>query len=163
MNYPKFHIELVPKTSWFSNVRSQVSQEDWDWLRKETYKQAGHKCEGCSAKGKMEAHEIWHYDDKKSIQKLHSIVCVCNLCHLSYHIGYAQTIGKGNDVIKHLMKINKWTRPETDLYLEGVFEVWYQRSQKSWHLDLSLLDSCNIKYSLINKKDRAKFSAKNLK
>ena len=36
----KLTIELVPRTAWFSNVRSMVSREDWDVLRKECYAQA---------------------------------------------------------------------------------------------------------------------------
>lgn len=153
MNPPKFIIELVPKTSFFTNVRSQVSKESWDWLRKETYKQANYKCECCQAKGRMEAHEIWHYDDSKHIQKLDSIMCLCNICHLSHHLGFAEINGKLPEVKKHLAKINKWTPQETELYVEAVFEVWFQRSRFQWTLDLSLLDRCNVPYSLVIKKN----------
>lgn len=155
MNPPKMHVELVPKTCFFTNVRSQVSTDDWDWLRKETYKAANYRCECCKQKGRLEAHEIWHYDDKKNIQKLNSIVALCNLCHLSMHLGYAAIKGKLNEVKKHLCKINKWTSVETEFYIEGVFETWSLRSQKKWDLDLTLLDSCNIEYSLIDKNARS--------
>lgn len=158
MNPPKFIVELVPKTCFFTNVRSQVSSESWDWLRKETYKQAGHRCEGCGIKGRMEAHEIWHYDDKKHIQKLDSLVCLCNLCHLSHHLGFAEINGKLPEVKKHLAKINKWSLAETDFFIEGVFEVWFQRSQYQWDLDISMLDDLNIPYTMITKKERIKKS-----
>lgn len=163
MKTPKLHTELVPKTCFFTNVRSQVSEEDWDWLRKETYKQANHKCECCQSKGRMEAHEIWHYDDTKNIQKLHAIVCLCNLCHLTMHLGYAEIKGKGKEVREHLSKVNGWTKAETNLYIEAVFEIWFQRSQKNWTLDLTLLDNCNISYSLIDPKDRNKQSLLHIK
>lgn len=163
MNHPKIHIELVPKTCWFTNVRSQVSKEAWDWLRRETYKQAGHKCEVCGTKGKMEAHEIWHYDDQKLIQKLHSLVCVCNACHQLYHLGYASINGKLPQAIKHLSKVNAWSKAETEQYVEAVFEIWYHRSQKQWKLDLQLLDDCGIAYNKIKPKDRKKYMEEQLK
>jgi len=40
-------IELVPQTSWFVNVRSMVSTEDWDTLRKESYRNSNYKCKIC--------------------------------------------------------------------------------------------------------------------
>ena len=154
MNPPKFIVELVPKTCFFTNVRSQVSKQAWDWLRKETYKQAQHRCEGCGAAGRMEAHEIWHYDDQHSIQKRHGLVCLCNLCHMSHHLGYAEINGKLPSVKKHLAKINGWTSKEVDFFIEQVFEVWFLRSQKQWKLDLSFLDECGISYQLISEQER---------
>lgn len=41
----KLTIELVPSTAWYSNVRSNVTQAEWDVLRKECYKKAGYVCE----------------------------------------------------------------------------------------------------------------------
>lgn len=158
MKMPKLHTELVPKTCFFTNVRSQVSKADWDWLRKETYKQAGYRCECCNRNGKMEAHEIWHYNDELSIQKLHGLICLCPMCHLTMHLGFAEVKGKLPQVLKHLATINEWTTEETTLYVEAVFEVWYQRSQKQWTLDLTFLDQCQVKYKKINPKQRAKLS-----
>lgn len=155
-NPPKFMVELVPKTCFYSNVRSQVTQDAWDWLRRETYKQANYQCEGCGIKGKMEAHEIWHYDDVKHIQKLHGLVCLCNKCHLSHHLGFASIQGRMPEIMKHLSKINKWTREETQLYVDLVFEVWFQRSQHKWEADLTFLDQFNIPYKKIDKLNRGK-------
>lgn len=155
MKKPLFVVELVPKTCFFTNVRSQVSGEAWDWLRRETYKQANHRCEGCGTKGRMEAHEIWHYDDVNHIQKLHGLSAYCNLCHLSHHLGYASVKGKLPEVKKHLTKIHQWSALETDLYIEGVFEIWFRRSQHQWSLDLTFLDQCGITYTTISPNERA--------
>lgn len=163
MKPPKFIVELVPKTCFFTNVRSQVSQADWDWLRKQTYKSAHYQCEGCGAKGRMEAHEIWHYDDENRIQSLHSIVCLCHMCHLSHHLGFAEIQGKLPAVKKHLAKINQWSAQETELFIEGVFEVWFERSRYQWKLDLSFLDKCEVPYSLVNKNERETIAIKKMK
>jgi len=61
-------VELVPSSSWFSNVRSNVSKKTWDFLRKSTYKKANHRCEICGGRGDkwpVECHEVWDYDDQK--------------------------------------------------------------------------------------------------
>jgi hypothetical protein len=158
MNNPKFIVDLIPKTCFFTNVRSQVSTEAWDWLRKETYKQAKHTCEGCGSKGRMEAHEIWHYDDKKHIQKLHGLSCYCNMCHLSHHLGFAEINGKLPQVKNHLSKINNWTASETELYIQSVFETWSKRSQYQWILDLQFLDDVGVPYNTITAHDRKKIS-----
>ena len=38
-------VELVPRTCWFSNVRSEISAADWDRRREMTAEGAGHRCE----------------------------------------------------------------------------------------------------------------------
>ncbi len=162
MNYPKIHIELVPKTCWFSNVRSQVSKANWDTIRKHAYVKANHKCEVCFSKRRLEAHEIWHYDDHKLTQTLFGITAVCKSCHELYHLGYTSLKGNFPKAMHWLSKVNDWTPEETKEYVDIVFEIWYQRSQKSWTLDLSFLDKNGISYSKINSKDRQKFAEKNL-
>lgn len=48
---PRLTIELVPQTCWFSNVRDQVSGEDWDRIRRQIYKRSGQCCEVCGGRG----------------------------------------------------------------------------------------------------------------
>ena len=163
MTLPKIHVELVPKSCFFTNVRSQVSKDDWDILRRQTYKKANYRCEVCGAAGRQEAHEIWHYDDKKLIQKLFKLVSLCNACHRVYHLGFAEVSGKLPQAMKRLAKLNSWSSEETQMYVEAVFEIFYNRSQKQWKLDISLLDKLGIKYSLIRPHERVMVSNRKLK
>lgn len=144
----KLSIELVPRTCWFSNVRSCVSKKDWDKLRKKTYKAAGHRCEICNGKGKkwpVECHEVWHYDDQRHIQRLDRMIALCPSCHEVKHIGLAQLKGNMDRAVKHLMKVNKISLDEADEYLTKVFNQWRKRSLHSWELDLSFLDNEDVK------------------
>ncbi len=159
----KILIELVPKTCWFTNIRSQVSTTDWDLLRKEAYKKYNHQCSICKKKGRMEAHEIWHYDDKNKIQKLFEIVSVCNQCHQLYHLGFSSINGNFNKSKSWLKKINNWTEEETIEYINIVFEIWNQRSQHHWDIDLSFLDQKGINYKAISKEERFAFLKKSFK
>jgi len=138
----KLTVELVPKSAWYKNVRSEIPKKDWDTLRKASYNKAGYKCEVCGGKGSkhpVECHEIWEYDDKTHIQKLKGLTALCPKCHLVKHLGYAQSSGKGEIAIQQLMKVNQMTAEEVNEYIYTVFEVWYQRSQHRWELDLSYL------------------------
>jgi hypothetical protein len=135
-------VELVPSTCWFSNLRSELSQQDWDRLRHATYERAGQRCEVCGQRGSahpVECHEVWEYDDEHHVQRLAGLVALCPACHESKHIGYATSTGRSSQARSHLARINGWSMDSVELYLEAEFEQWSRRSQHEWSLDLSWL------------------------
>ena len=136
-------IELVPKSCWFSNVRSQVDTATWDKLRRSTYKSANHVCQVCGGRGPkwpVECHEIFHYDDELHIQKLTGLIALCPDCHSVKHIGYAAIQNKADQAEAHLARINGWSEQETSLYLEKVWRIWRLRSREKWELNLDWLE-----------------------
>lgn len=136
-------IELVPRSCWFSNVRSEVAPADWDKLRWAAYANAGHMCEVCGgvgARGRLECHEIWDYDDATHVQTLAGLVALCPACHEVKHIGLAQVRGRGMQAEAHLARVNRWTARETSQYVKQQFQVWEQRSRHPWRLDLTWLE-----------------------
>jgi hypothetical protein len=42
-------VDLIPRTCWFTNVRTCVTQQDWERLRRPIFRRAGHVCEACGA------------------------------------------------------------------------------------------------------------------
>jgi len=144
---PKLTIELVPSTCWYSNVRSNVSKQDWDILRKNTYKSANYRCEICGGVGKthpVECHEIWHYDDSLHIQRLDGLIALCPSCHQVKHMGLATINGKQEEAIQHLAKVNNWSLTDAIEYSEASFEIWSQRSKYDWKLDISYLERLKV-------------------
>lgn len=140
-------IELVPQTSWYKNVRSNVSKEEWEKLKKITFSRAGYKCEICGGRGvrwPVECHEIFTYDDENHIQKLVRLMALCPACHEVKHIGLAGLRGVGDLAKAHLAKVNNWSIEDAELYIEGCFELWHRRSCHQWKLDLSLLEKFRI-------------------
>jgi len=138
----KLTIELVPSTAWFSNLRSILSQKDWDTLRKESYLNANYKCEICEGKGKkhpVECHEIWSYDDTTHIQTLDGLISLCPKCHMVKHIGYAFLKGNGEKATKHFKKINQLDAYEAHIYIEEAFQKHNERSQYQWTINLDYL------------------------
>lgn len=138
----KLTINLIPRTSFFKNVRSEVSKEQWDILRKKCYKLANYRCEICDGVGEkhpVECHEIWEYDDKNKIQKLVRLIALCPSCHEVNHIGFAEINGRGDIAIEHLMKVNNWTKRQALNHRYQAFRLWAHRNTIKWKLDLTYL------------------------
>ena len=144
----KLTIELVPQSSWYSNVRSNVSRAEWDVIRKASYAKADYRCEVCREKGTsqgfkhpVECHEVWDYDDRACTRTLKGLISLCPLCHKTKHVGLAQINNEEHLVIKQLIKVNGMTKQEANQYISDSFKIWKERSAKNWKLDISLLDS----------------------
>lgn len=139
----KLTIELVPKTCHFKNVRSEVTTQSWDKLRKECYAKAGHLCEICGGRGSahpVECHEIWHYDDKNHIQKLTGLIALCPACHEVKHMGLAQIKGHYERAVNHFAEVNGFTIQEAKEHIFSAFAKYAERSEFQWKLDISWLN-----------------------
>lgn len=143
----KLEIELVPKSCWFSNVRSAVTKNQWNLIKSEISSKAWNLCEICSGVGPkhpVECHEVWHYDDNSLIQKLIKMIALCPDCHMVKHIGFAQVINKADYALNHFMKINQLNKVDAKKYIKQVFDIWEKRSLKKWKLDITLLKDFGI-------------------
>lgn len=149
-------IELVPQTAWYRNVRSNVSPEEWDRLRRIVYQRAGNVCEVCGGRGgrwPVECHEVWRYDDARRIQKLERLIALCPSCHEVKHIGLAHARGNQRRAIAHLAKVNGWSNEDARHYIEACFEQWSRRSQHQWTLDISYLERFSTSLTSDDKPD----------
>ena len=160
-NSLKLNIEFVPTTCWYKNVRSIVSPEQWDIIRKSVYKRANYVCDICGDRGKehpVECHEIWEYDDIKQIQILKGFQALCPSCHEVKHLGRSELTGRGKVAHEWFMKINNLTEKEAkELILDARIQ-FYIRSQKSWTRNIDILIEFGIELNLLlqDKKKSAK-------
>lgn len=97
----------------------------------------GTKDAGCSPKHPVEAHEVWDFNFDTWTQTLTDIIALCPLCHLSIHIGRAQRIGRYEEAVEHIMRVNGWTRNHVEEHIEQVKMECDERSEFSWELDIS--------------------------
>jgi hypothetical protein len=144
---PRLTIELVPQTCWFSNVRDQVSGEDWDRIRKHVYRRSGQCCEVCGGRGRkhpVECHEVWEYDEMTGVQRLVRMIALCPACHEVKHMGLAGLEGRGEIAAAHLAEVNGWTPNVAAVYIDQVFDVWIERSDRTWSLDVSALAAYGV-------------------
>ena len=149
----KLNFELVPDSCWYSNLRSLLSKEAWDFLKKDAKERANGKCVICGKETRLlEAHEKWSYNENTSTQKLEDIIAVCPDCHSVIHIGRTQLKGDEERAEKHFMKVNGCSYVEYRKAL-GEANEKHARLNKipEWKLDLSYLKSLsNENVSLIS-------------
>lgn len=135
-------VELVPSSSWYTNVRSSVPKSLWDKLRKSVFEKAGNRCEICGGVGKrhpVECHEVWEYDEPGRVQRLVRLIALCPACHEVKHFGRAESQGRGDKALRWLMRVNGWTRQEAVQHVQEAFRLWQQRSLLPWELDMTAI------------------------
>lgn len=138
----KLAIELVPATNWYNNMRSIMTRQQWDTLRRRVYADYGYKCGICGMTNvTLNCHEIWEYDDQNHIQKLNGFIALCRLCHWVKHIGLAGIrASEGQldfeEIIVHFMKVNGCDRNTFETHRSEAFQVWEERSKHQWQIQL---------------------------
>lgn len=139
-------IELIPKNSWFKNLRNSISKSKWDDIRKDVYKKADYRCDLCKSNGKLYCHEIWKYNDIKNIQKLIGFQALCENCHYLNHLGLVNVkIAKKelpgdfiNTLIKHFCEVNNCNEKDFEKERNEAYRKWTERSKKHFYIDLKL-------------------------
>lgn len=135
--------EMLPATTWEDNVRTAVSSERWDKLRRYAYGAAGHRCEICGSKGMphLECHEKWGFNDASRVQKLIKFLALCPLCHKAHHIGFARSAGMLPAVLAHMREVNGWDAATLDAAMAKAEAVWRVRSAHKWSVDMAWLET----------------------
>lgn len=138
----KLEFELVPDSCWYSNLRSILSQRQWDAVRRDAYARASGKCMICGAAvARLEAHERWEYDEINAVQRLADVVAVCRSCHEVIHIGRTQLMGREREAEEHFMRVNGCNYAEYRAALGEANAAHRRRNLvPEWKLDLGWLE-----------------------
>lgn len=154
---PILSVQLIPPNSWQRNVRAIVACETWEELRwhfcARRYAPPSVGLEACrrpvpdqlqctyckTEHQELHLHEQWEYDDEHRIQRLVGLVPICPECHLATHMGYANAMARGDEAIKHLAKVNRWTARQVKSHCDRAFTQWSQRVLSSYTLDVDYL------------------------
>jgi hypothetical protein len=154
-------VDLVPRSCWFTNVRSGVVPQDWERLRRLVTGRVLNRCEVCRADGRrgpsLEAHERWDYvqGDAGPVQVLRRLVGLCQACHEVTHYGLAGVRGRAPQALLHLQRVNGWDAGSCELHVEAAFEEWHARNRVAWRLDLGLIERAGIRVQPVEAAQRA--------
>ena len=135
-------IELVPSTSWGQNLRDLLTRQQWDVLRRMTYKHYRYRCAICQASDTtLSCHEVWEYDDTAHVQKLAGLVALCKWCHHCKHLGYAGILALDGEldyqqVVNHFLRVNDCSLDAFNAHRAQAFQTHKERSQYEWTLDI---------------------------
>ena len=136
-------IELIPKCTWGINVRTKLSKEQWNIIRRDTYRKADYACEICGGIGDkwpVECHEKWEWDGKTLVQRLVGFVALCPSCHGVKHMGHSQwslsktALGK---LYRHQRVVNKWRKKRQALYFMQIQSRQERKNTLAWTVDIS--------------------------
>ncbi|MCX4151974.1 MULTISPECIES: HNH endonuclease [Paraburkholderia] len=131
-------VELIPASAWFSNLRSELTPDEWKMVKTAAYRAANYRCQKCGGRGPkhpVECHERWHFDRHSGLQTLLGTIALCPDCHEATHFGFARVRGRAAAARATLMRVNGWGRLETDAHIGESMEAWKQLSAISWRLD----------------------------
>ena len=135
----KLTFQLVPDGCWYSNLRSVLPKPVWDKIRRAAYARAGGVCSVCGAKTRLEAHEVWEYDDVAHVQKLKDVVALCPDCHAVVHIGRTALLGNEPRAQAHFCAVNGCSQSDYHAALGEANRIHAERSRHEWACDLSKL------------------------
>ena len=129
--------ELVPKTAWYSNLRSILTPTNWKKLSKAVRERSQGSCPICGLEtpiDKLDAHETWAYNDFTHEQLLDKVEGICWDCHRVKHIGKASVDGRFEEALEWHSIVNDISIEESDEIITQDFDVWKERSQHNWKL-----------------------------
>lgn len=132
------YVDLVPSSAWFSNLRSELTQEEWGAVKKKTFRSASYRCQACGGVGPkhpVECHERWRFDHDSGIQTLVGTIAFCPACHEATHFGLARVRGRDRIAIQQLMCVNRWSEAQVMEHVNKAMEEWKGRSRIRWKLD----------------------------
>lgn len=139
---PRLSVELVPRGCAGENLRSILSADDWQSLRKLVSLSSAGRCSVCGGVGPewpVELHEIWEYQDDSHTQRLAGLTTLCPACHESTHLGHAAQRGRERQALAHLAQANGWDMDRTRHYVSREMQRVRERSGYTWTQDLSWL------------------------
>ena len=144
----KLRLELVPKHLHRRNLRSEtegIGQARWKKLRLQSIEACGGKCIICEGTDKLHGHEVWKYDEKKTVgtATLLNVDAVCRTCHNIGHWGNTLLMIRAGLIKhethlllrRHFRRINCCHQADFDRHVLSSFAEWSRRSKKKWTID----------------------------
>lgn len=127
-------IEPRPISTWGITLASRLPKQEWDDLRTRVYREAGYQCVICEdGNSRLFCHEVWGFDNRRLIQKLIGLQCLCEMCSDVKHFGRSSQVHNKKyveELIKHWCRVNGKSRRDFNLYLRQIFEINKKRVNK---------------------------------
>ncbi len=139
----KLTLELIPAQNWGKSLAQVLPKDLWDIVRRECYKKFVYQCAICGNIGEMHCHEVWLYDDKRRIQFLKGVQCLCKDCHNIKHWGRMVAMvhqGKAKFeeltmLAAHFCKVNDCELADFEKHKVTMFSLNEQRNRHNYKLD----------------------------
>jgi hypothetical protein len=144
------YVDVIPSSAWFSNLRKELSPEEWKACQKYAFKKGGYCCDICEEKGPkwpVECHERWEFDEATGVQRLTALEALCPDCHEATHMGLAMVRGRQAQAMAKISKVNGWSLEQVKAHVRDAGVTYERLSERPWLLDLSLLKALPVTLS----------------
>ena len=132
----KLALEPRPISTWGITLASRLPPGVWDTVRRKVFRAANFTCEICSEDAQqLHCHEEWDFNERKKVQQLVALRCVCKTCHDVIHFGRSKHVYNKTYVealIQHWCKVNKKTRSDFERHLEETHRISKRRANKQY-------------------------------
>lgn len=129
-------IEPRPVSTWGVTLANRLPTREWQTLRRQVFQEAEYKCQLCGAyKEVLHCHEVWGFDDKKRIQYLDALRCVCETCHNVIHFGRSTFVFKAGylqKLIRHWCVVNDASEADFRRHQAAVRRLSRKRADKAY-------------------------------
>lgn len=131
---------MVPEPLWSLTLQKSMSPVDWAELRADTLDRAGHRCQACGERGRLECHEGWSYDDQRLRQRLAGLWALCEPCHAAKTPGRLSWLESSGQIgagaydlaVERIARLNGWRQREAEAYVDWCNRVNTVRSRYEW-------------------------------
>ncbi|MGX5694811.1 hypothetical protein ACWKWP_01320 [Agromyces soli] len=141
--------DMLPPSTWGSNLRGMLTSAAWRKLSRETSEAAGRRCVICGSESfgpnrtpqNPDCHEMWVFEvvDSVLVQRLERLVALCKACHNVQHAGRAEKLGLTGDVVDTLCRVNRWVPAEAEDDIDRAWDRYELMSHLEFDLDLRAL------------------------
>ena len=145
----KLTIEPIPARNWGISLAHVLPKEVWDVVRREVYNKANRECEICKCRTRrLHCHEEWSYNERRKIQKLVRLRCLCEYCHDVKHWGKSVVEvhegKKPQDYLgtleKHFCTVNECSMDVALSYRVTMGDLAQYRSTKKYKIDFGIYE-----------------------
>ncbi|WP_052763041.1 hypothetical protein [Jiangella alkaliphila] len=124
----------MPRRFWRSSLARALPPVQWADCRAWAFDQADERCTVCGSVTGLQCDEVWSFEEwvEGPMRVLTGLRALCYPCHAVKHFGRTLHRGDADAAVKHLMRVNGWSRREVHVHISAAFAVFDQRNQVSW-------------------------------
>jgi hypothetical protein len=144
----RLQVDMVPRPLWGVNLRSNIDglgRNRWEKVRQQAIETCGGKCTICGSAEKLRGHEVWKYEEKKTVGRaiLLRVDALCWTCHNITHWGNTvrlMVIGaishEGHMVLRrHFRRVNQCRQADFERHARRKLAIWQRQSRLRWKVD----------------------------
>ncbi len=142
VNEPLAILDPISNQSWFTSTPLHCSKRYWEQIEilfKEFHKCQCAICDAQKSDDEIDVQELWHFDDKRKIQKL---ICYYPICINCQDYSYMPSDPGGEErqsFVDFFKTVNKWSADQANDHINQALALQKMRDQSDWIVDVAYM------------------------